>query len=82
MASDPYRAPEVAPDVPIRELPQTTDPLRTNREARMSTAFWVPIALAIAILIGLSYYYVGHTSVAPNVRADAGAVTHSEPSPK
>ena len=80
MASDPYRAPEVAPDVPIRNLPQTTDPLRTNREARMSTAFWVPIALALAFVIGLSYYY-RHTDIVPNALADAGAVTASVPSP-
>ena len=42
--------------------------------------FWLPIAIAIALFIGVAYYFFGpHTG--PNVRADAGAVTKSEPSP-
>ena len=42
--------------------------------------FWLPIAIAIALLIGVAYYFFGpHTG--PKARADAGAVTKSEPSP-
>ena len=42
--------------------------------------FWLPIAIAIALLIGVAYYFFG-PQTGPDVRADAGAVTQSEPSP-
>ena len=42
--------------------------------------FWLPIAIAIALFIGVAYYFFGPHS-APSVRADAGVVTKSEPSP-
>jgi hypothetical protein len=80
MAHDPYRAPELAPDVPVRDLAVTTDPLRVTPAERMPS-FWVPIAIAVAIVLGLSFYYVGHTNVPPNVRADSGTATQSVPSP-
>jgi hypothetical protein len=81
MTSDPYRAPEISPDVPARDLP-ATDPLRADRiePAGGMTALWVPILIALAFVVGLSYYY-RHSDTVPNARADAGPVTHPAPSP-
>ncbi len=80
MTNDPYRAPEVPADPTRRKLPET-DPLPLDTEERRAT-FWLPIAIAVVLMIGLGYFFYGHVSnVGPNVRADSGAVTKSEPSP-
>ena len=42
---------------------------------------WLPIAIALALFIGLGYYFYGHIGTGPAMRADSGAITKSEPSP-
>jgi hypothetical protein len=50
--------------------------------AERGTTFWLPVAIAIALLIGVGYYFYGHTwNASPTMRADSGAITKSEPSP-
>jgi hypothetical protein len=71
---NPYLPPEIPPDADLPEAPRHVADER-------APGFWLPIAIAIALVIGLGYYYYGHTSVAPNARADSGAVTKSEPRP-
>jgi hypothetical protein len=83
MASDPYRAPEMVPDVPIRDLPKTEpqpDPVREQPTGRIA-ALWVPIAIALAFAAGLAYFHYNHPTAAPNVHADTSAVTRQQPSP-
>jgi hypothetical protein len=79
MSSDPYRAPEIAPDVPIRDLPQATDPLRVVEPAGRTAALWIPIAIALAFAIGVAYYHFDHTNVAPNVHTSAVPVSPPNP---
>jgi hypothetical protein len=46
-----------------------------------SPAFWLPIAVAVVLLMGVIYYFFGPGMSGPNVRADAGATVKSELSP-
>ena len=63
-----------------RDLPKT-EPRRVDAEETQAT-IWLPIAIAVALLIGVGYYFYGHAwKAGPHVRADSGAVTKSEPSP-
>jgi hypothetical protein len=39
------------------------------------------VAIAIALLIGVGYYFFAPNEPNPNVRADVPAVTQPEPSP-
>jgi hypothetical protein len=39
------------------------------------------VAIAIALLIGVGYYFFAPNEPRPGVRADVGAVTQPEPSP-
>ena len=80
MTNDPYRAPEMPADPTRRDLPKT-EPRYVDAEETQAT-IWLPIAIVIALLIGVGYYLYGHAwNTSPNMRAESGAVTKSEPSP-
>jgi hypothetical protein len=54
VASDPYRAPESGPDVPVRDITKTEpqpDPAHEQPTGTMA-ALWVPIAIAVAFAAG------------------------------
>jgi hypothetical protein len=81
VASDPYRAPEIAPDVPVRDGTQTEpqpDSVHERPTAAMA-ALWVPIAIAVAFAAGLIYLHYNHPNAAPIVHADAGTTTLWQP---
>ena len=63
-----------------RRRPDDTIEMARDIEER-SPAFWLPIAVAIVLLLGVVYYFFGPQATGPNVRADVDAITKSEPSP-
>ena len=80
MTSDPCRAPEIAPDVPVRDVTKTEphpDAIHEKPTGIMA-ALWVPIAIALAFAAGLVYLHHHHPTAAPNAHADAGAMSHSQ----
>lgn len=75
MTYDPYEEAGLRRDLPKTD-PQMVDPEETR------ATIWLPVAIAIALFIGLGYYFYGHTWNANSpMRADSGAITKSEPSP-
>jgi hypothetical protein len=75
MPSDPYRAPEIPPDVPVSDLPET-DPLHVEPTGKLA-ALWVPVAIALAFAAGLIYLHYHHPNAAPSVHTSAAL--HSTP---
>src|SRR5688500_11049572 len=75
MTYDPYQDAGLRRDLP------RTEPRRFDLD-ETRTARWVPIAIVVALIIGAAFYFYGQTSTTgPQVRADSGTVTKSEPSP-
>jgi hypothetical protein len=75
MTYDPYRDEGLRRDLPKTE-PRHIDIPDTQ------SSMWLPIALVVVLLVGIGYYFYGHTwTTSPSMRADSGAVTKSEPSP-
>jgi hypothetical protein len=75
MTYDPYRDEGLRRDLPKTE-PRYIDMPDTQ------SSMWLPIALVVVLLVGIGYYFYGHTwTTSPSMRADSGAVTKSEPSP-
>jgi len=75
MTYDPYRDEGLRGDLPKTE-PRYIDMPDTQ------SSMWLPIALVVVLLVGIGYYFYGHTwTTGPSMRADSGAVTKSEPSP-
>jgi hypothetical protein len=74
MTYDPYEDAGLRRDLPKTD-PQMVHPEETR------TTIWLPIAIAVALFIGLGYYFYGHVGSGPAMRADSGAITKSEPSP-
>ena len=69
--ANPYRPPEIPPNANLPEAPHRVTPIARQ------PGFWLPIIIAIAIVVCLSYYYRGQT-MGPSMRA-ADAVTTSRP---
>jgi hypothetical protein len=70
--ANPYLPPEIPPDADLPEAPHRITPAERQR------GFWLPIA--IAIMIGLGYYYYGQTTLSPSMRA-ADGVAKTAPTP-
>lgn len=68
MAHNPYLAPE------LQDPPRPVPPRRVHVEDQGS---WLSLALAIALLIGVTYYFFGHTVIGMR---DSGTITYAEPS--
>ena len=73
MTYDPYDEAGLRRDLPKTE-PRMVDPEETR------ASIWLPIAIAVALFIGLGYYFYGHMARS-SMRADTGAVTKPAPSP-
>ena len=69
--ANPYRPPEIPSNANLPEAPHRVTPIARQ------PGFWLPIVIAIAIAVCLSYFYRGQT-MGPSMRA-AGAVTTSPP---
>jgi hypothetical protein len=81
VASDPYRAPETAPDVPVRggtERESQPDVVHEKPTGAMA-ALWVPIVIALAFAAGLVYLHYHHPTAATNAHADAGPPSQLRP---
>ena len=72
--ANPYLPPEIPPDADLPEAPHPVTPVERQ------PGFWLPLIIAIAIVIGLGYYYYGQSTISPSMRA-ADAVTKSAPNP-
>ena len=69
--ANPYLPPEIPPDADLPEAPHPVAPVERPR-------LWLPLAIVIALVVGIIYYYYGHTTMGPHMRA-ADAVTQSTP---
>ena len=81
MASDPYRAPEIAPDAPVQgdtKLEPQPDAFHEKPTGTMA-ALWVPIVIALAFAAGLVYLHYHHPTAAPNAHAAAASTTQPHP---
>jgi hypothetical protein len=73
------------------DIPSPSDDFRRRRPddiievardiEERSPAFWLPIAVAIVLLVGVVYYFFGPHVVGQSVRSDARAIVKSEPRP-
>jgi hypothetical protein len=77
MTSDPYRAPELPPDTPAHDHLEVVEP----RSADKASNLWIPIAVSVAIVLGLSYFYTHSTDIQPSARADASGQTMPRQTP-
>jgi hypothetical protein len=66
--TNPYLPPEIPQNANLPEAPQSAD---------RHPIVWLPIAVIIAVVIGLGYYYFGQT-ISPSMRA-ADAMMKFEP---
>ena len=81
MAIDPATGIDIpSPSDDLRRRDRLDHPANVDLEQR-TPSFWIPIVIAVALLFGVAYIFFGPHTAGPNVRADAGAVTKSEPSP-
>jgi hypothetical protein len=72
--ANPYLPPEIPPDADLPEAPHPLTP------AERKSGLWPPLVIAIAILIGLGYYYYDLSTMSPSMRA-ADAVSKSQQGP-
>ena len=73
--ANPYLPPEIPPDADLPEAPHPITPV--ERRSR----FFFPIALVVAIVIGLGYYFYAQSTMSPSMRA-ADVVSKSNPNRK
>jgi hypothetical protein len=71
--ANPYLPPEIPPEADLPEAPHPVRPVERQ------TGFWPPLVIAIAIVIGLGYYYYAQSTIRPSMRAADAA--KSQPSP-
>jgi sensor c-di-GMP phosphodiesterase-like protein len=71
--ANPYLPPEIPPDA---DLPEAPHPMTS---VERQSASWVPLAIVVAIVIGLGYYFYGQSTMSPSMRAADAA--KSQPSP-
>jgi hypothetical protein len=61
--ANPYLPPEIHPKADFPQAPRVTSVERAS-------SFWLPLTIAIAIVIVLGYYYFAHTTtMGPSMRA-------------
>jgi hypothetical protein len=77
--SDEFRRHRPISDLPIDHPVHDAAEVGRDIEER-SPAFWLPIAVAVVLLVGVIYYFFGSSFQLPSHRADTAAVTKSEPS--
>jgi hypothetical protein len=70
MTDDPYR------EIRTHDIPPTK-PMIVDRPPESGS--WIALALAVAVLIAVGYYYLKPDVPSPNMRAEAPIVT---PTPK
>jgi hypothetical protein len=81
MATDPYRAPELPP-LPPHAHGEVVCP-QPKASTEKAPNLWIPIALAVAVVLGLSYLYTHSADIQPGARADAsGSIGGPTPSPR
>ena len=75
MTYDPYQEAGLRRDLP------KTDPQMVAPEETRAT-IWLPVAIAIALFIGLGYYFYGHTwNANPRCARTAARSRSQQPSP-
>lgn len=61
--ANPYVPSEIPRDANLSEAPRRVTPVASE------PGFWLPIVIAIVLVIGLGYYYHGRTTMGPTMRA-------------
>jgi hypothetical protein len=71
--ANPYLPPEIPQDADLPEAPRRITPVERT------PGLWLPLVIAIAVVIGLGYYYYAQSTISPSMRAADAA--KSQPSP-
>ena len=71
--ANPYLPPEIPQDADLPEAPHRITPVERT------PGLWLPLVIAIAVVIGLGYYYYAQSTISPSMRADDAAKSQTSP---